>query len=268
MARRARPRRDCGGEATALEGGVDQGAERRVYHVWPEPPPTGDVDQALVDQVLVDEAEQETEVVTTGGTTVGVGRQSAGSGVGRCSRSRVARRWSTLPKAISTARRRSSSPRMSLRISRMSLRSSAWPPEICTLKAMTAATMVPMIHGASRLGTWAGYHRPRNSRRADEPAPSKRRERHSRIDPRVGARIRLRSRDVPGQNSRQPPLAVVLELRVHERRRPAARLAAGGSISRPAAGPAAATNSTPRRTSRESPGRRCPSRRARAWRGP
>ena len=63
--------------------------------VWPEPPPTGDVDQALVDQVLVDEAEQETEVVTTGGTTVGVGRQSAGSGVGRCSRSRVARRWST-----------------------------------------------------------------------------------------------------------------------------------------------------------------------------
>ena len=116
--------------------------------------------RALVDQVLVDEAEQETEVVTTGGTTVGVGRQSAGSGVGRCSRSRVARRWSTLPKAISTARRRSSSPRMSLRISRMSLRSSAWPPEICTLKAMTAATMVPMIHCASRLGTWAGYHRP------------------------------------------------------------------------------------------------------------
>ena len=33
--------------------------------MWPEPPPTGDVDQALVDQVLVDEAEQETEVVTT-----------------------------------------------------------------------------------------------------------------------------------------------------------------------------------------------------------
>lgn len=39
--------------------------------------------------------------------------------------------------------------------------SSAWPPEICTLKAMTAATMVPMIHCAGRLGTWAGYHRPR-----------------------------------------------------------------------------------------------------------
>ena len=46
-------------------------------------------------------------------------------------------------------------------------------------------------------------------RRADERAPLKPRESVSlRIDPRVAARTRLRSRDVPGRNSRLPPLVV------------------------------------------------------------
>ena len=186
------------------------------------------------------------------GTTVRVGRQSAGSGVGRCSRSRVARRWSTLPKAISTARRRASSPRMSLRISRMSLRSSAWPPEICTLKAMTAATMVPMIHCASRLGTWAGYHRPRN-RSQERPAAA--RWARPRENPR-GQQVR---ENAVNRGRRIPP-AAAYSLRRYgggvEARGPAGRAALSGANRRQVCSPRG-TWLGPGRASREpGPGRR------------
>ena len=85
------------------------------------------------------------------------------AGAGRWSRSRVSRRWSTLPKAISTARRRSSMRRRSVRISALSAEWSALTVAIAVRRSSMrvlkpancaessppretfAATMVPMM---------------------------------------------------------------------------------------------------------------------------
>ena len=107
---------------------------------------------------------------------------SSGVAEGSTTRSMVKRRWSTFPKATSTASSRESKrsmlariSRMSLRISRMSARTSstrAFTPAICAeskpASAKPVPTMVPMIAFVSVLTAagsvthpWPGYGRRR-----------------------------------------------------------------------------------------------------------
>ena len=158
-------------------------AHRATSSNGAEPPPTGDVDQALVDQVLVDEAEQETEVVTT--------RRDYG--------------W--CGSSVGWVGRRQMQP--------LEGGQTLVDPSEGDLDGAEAvvqsANVAPLAADNTR-------------RRADERAPLKPRESVSlRIDPRVAARTRLRSRDVPGRNSRLPPLWSPATAGLDSRQRPGCR---------------------------------------------